>query len=139
MIHTSREELRRSRNRQEQAAKDLKDDMARRMLLFYAVECGAKYQYMVGNNYRMYSENEIPEKYRNNKHDIQKLLKELGLESKCSFPNLQSKHGQTIEPGQYQEVWRYGVNFKNADAKGMEIEEKMQKALELLHDMERRR
>lgn len=137
MINTSREELRRSRNRQEQTAADINEPMTRRMLLFYAVECGAKYQYMERNNYRMYSE--VPETYRNNKHDIKKLLKELGMESKCSFPIVQSKHNQNIEPGQYQEMWRYGVNCEDAEEKGKIIEENMRKALELLHDMEIRR
>ncbi len=111
--------------------------MARRMLLFYAVECGAKYQYMEGKSYRMYSE--VPTKYKDNKHDIQKLLKEIGLESKCAFPVIKSKHGQDITPGQYQEMWRYGVNCEDAEEKGRKIEDNMQKALTLLHDMDRRR
>ena len=39
-------ELRKSRDNQKEAAKDVDNDNVRRMLLFYAVECGAKYQYM---------------------------------------------------------------------------------------------
>lgn len=46
MIITSKEEFKRSRNRQEQVAATVTEPMTRRMLLFYAVECGAKYQYM---------------------------------------------------------------------------------------------
>lgn len=138
MINTSREELKRSRNRQEQTAKKIEqDDMAKRMLLFYAVECGTKYQYMERNKYRVYSE--VPDKFRENKHDIQKHLKELGLESKCSFPILKSTHNQDIGPGQYQEMWRYGVNCENADIKGRQIEDNMLTALSLLHEMDMRR
>lgn len=137
MIYTSKEEFRRSRNRQEQTASTIREPMTRRMLLFYAVECGAKYQYMERNKFRMYSE--VPETFTKNKHDVRMLLKELGVESKCSFPVVKSVHNQDIGPGQYQEMWRYGVNCKDADEKGKQIEENLRKALELLHDMESRR
>lgn len=40
LLDVSVEEFLRSRNRQEQQAKETKDDNTRRMLLFYAVECG---------------------------------------------------------------------------------------------------
>lgn len=85
----------------------------------------------------MYSD--VPKEFINNKHDIRMLLKELGVESKCSFPVVKSVHKQDIGPGQYQEMWRYGVNCNDAKEKGEQIEENLKKALELLHDMEVRR
>lgn len=132
-------EFRRSRNRQEMAAREIKDDSARRMLLFYAVECGAKYQYMHEHNYKLYKE--VPKEYKNNMHDIKKLLKEIGLEAKCSFPVLRSKHNEEINPGEYQEMWRYGIDLKMKNEKeAVElIERNMNKTLELLHDIEGRK
>lgn len=47
MINVGYTELKKSRDDLEKAARLTKDDNARRMLLFYAVECGAKYQYMM--------------------------------------------------------------------------------------------
>lgn len=55
-------ELRKSRDRQEETAKYIEDDNVRRMLLFYAVECGAKYQYMRYKGYKLYEE--VPEDYK---------------------------------------------------------------------------
>ena len=72
-------------------------------------------------------------------HDIKKILKELGLEEKCEFPILQSEHGESISPGQYQEMWRYGINSKKANEMGKLIEENMLKALQLLHEQEGRK
>lgn len=136
MLEVSAEELLRSRNRQEQHAKEIRDDSARRMLLFYAVECGGKYQLLDHAGCKLYTQ--LP-KYNEYKHDIKKILKEIGLEEKCEFPTVQSMHGEDIRPGQYQEMWRYGINCKDAKEKGQKIEDNLNKALELLHDLETRR
>lgn len=138
MLEVSREQFRRSWNRQETTAKNiLYDNASKRMLLFYAVECGAKYMYMNINHYRLYDK-EVPQEHRAG-HDIKRLMKELGLESKCKFPDLVSNFGQTVHPYEYQEMWRYSVDCKDADEKGKNIEENMLKALELLHELETRR
>lgn len=137
MLDVSSNEFKRSCRRQEQQAKEMSDAYARRMMLFYAVECGGKHQLMRREGCFMYSR--MPEKYKNFLHDIMKILKELGLEEKCYFPTIQSEHGESISPGQYQEMWRYGINCKEADEMGKLVEENMWKALQLLHEQEGRK
>lgn len=139
MLDVSSDEFKRSWERQEQQAKRISDASTKRMLLFYAVECGGKHRLMLREGCFVYSR--MPEKYKALQHDIQKILKELGVEEKCNFPTLQSKHrqnerGQSISPGQYQEMWRYGINIEQADQMGQIVEEGMLKALQLLHELE---
>ena len=55
MLDVSAEEFRRSRNRQEQVAAKTVDENARRLLLFYAVECGGKYQLMVDEGCHLFT------------------------------------------------------------------------------------
>ncbi len=131
-------ELRKSRDKQEETAKYIEDDNVRRMLLFYAVECGAKYQYMRYKGYKLYEE--VPEDYKKNKHNIKELLKEIGVGAKCKFPTLVSKHNEKISAGEYQEMWRYGIAIKSEDRKKLDlIEHDMNVVLELLHEIERRK
>ncbi len=137
MLDVSSDEFKRSWKRQEQQAKEIADANARRMMLFYAVECGGKHHLMLREGCFMYSR--MPDKYKKLLHDIKKIMKELGLEEKCEFPTLQSGHGQSILPGQYQEMWRYGINIKKANEMGKLIEENMLKALRLLHELEGRK
>ncbi|MCM1373703.1 MAG: hypothetical protein NC245_01265 [Muribaculum sp.] len=137
MLDVSSDEFKRSWKRQEQQAKKISDVSARRLMLFYAVECGGKHQLMLREGCFMHSR--MPNKYKELLHDIKKILKELGLEEKCTFPTLQSEHGQDISPGHYQEMWRYGINVKKSDEMGRLIEENMLKALQLLHEREGRK
>lgn len=137
MLDVSSDELKRSWKRQQQQAQGMSDAYARRMLLFYAVECGGKHQLMLREGCFMYSR--MSDKYKGFAHDIKKILKELGLEEKCDFPTVQSEHGESISPGQYQEMWRYGINSKKADEMGKLIEDNMLKALQLLHEQEGRK
>ena len=137
MLDVSSSEFKRSWKRQEQQAKEISDACARRLLLFYAVECGGKHRLMLREGKYVYSK--MPDKYKDFMHDIKQILKELGLEEKCDFPTLQSEHGQNILPGQYQEMWRYGINIRKAEEMGKRIEENMLKALRLLDELEGRK
>ena len=132
-------ELRNSRDAQAKAAKNIENDNARRMLLFYAVECGVKYQYMRYKGYKLYKD--IPEDFREkHKHNIKSLLKEIGLDGKCKFPTIKSSHDENIDAGAYQEMWRYGIAVKSQEKRKLQIiEDNMNKALELLYEIERRR
>ena len=137
MLEVSKEQFRRSWNRQENTSKTIINDVAsRRMLLFYALECGAKYLYMDKNGYRFYKR-EISKQDRLG-HDIKRLLKEFGIESKCQFPDLISNFEETVHPEEYHQMWRYSINCKDADQQGWIIEENMLKARELLHELEMR-
>ena len=136
MLDVSASEFRRSRNRQEQQAKSVTDNNTKRMLLFYAGECGGKYELMIREGCRLFSH--LPEKYKKYKHDINAILKEIGI-TKCEFPSVYSVYDEQINAGQYQEMWRYGINCQEADEKGKIIEQNLLEALSLLHDMDRRK
>lgn len=137
LLDVSCDEFLRSRNRQESVARKVKDDSARRMLLFYAVECGGKYQLMRDNNCFLFSN--MPEEEKNYLHDIKKILKRIGLEQKCKFPNVKSKRQEIITPAHYQEMWRYGISCEEQNQLGAEIEENLNKALHLLRELEGRK
>lgn len=137
-LDTSADEFLRSRNRQEQQAQIAKDKATRRMLLFYAVECGGKYQLLKKNSLFMFSK--LPENLRNVNHGIPQLLKEIGIETKIEFPILKSRHDQDVHPNHYQEVWRYGIDYKDEnDQIGKAIEEELKRILERLHEIEGRK
>ena len=137
LLDVSSDEFLRSRNRQEQQAKDTKDDASRRMLLFYAVECGGKYQIMFKEKCHLFSK--LPKKHQGYMHDIQKILMVLGIEAKCPFPPLKSTKDDIITPAHYQEMWRYGINCENAKENGEIIEKSLLVALERLHELEKRK
>lgn len=139
MLDVRSTELLRSRNRQEEAARDVKDNYARRLLLFYAVECGIKYQLLVNENHFIYTK--LSDDDRNLKHDLQKLLKRIGLEQKCNmFPDLHSTlDDKTIDVSRYHEMWRYGICCKEGEASEQMIENNLKKTLALLHDYKARR
>lgn len=138
MLEVTIQQFRRSWHRQENTARKIVDDVAsRRMLFYYALECGAKYMYMYKNGYRLYKK-QVPDEDRVG-HDIKLLMKNLGLEAKCTFPELDSRAGERIHTNQYQEMWRYSIDCNDAIKNGNAIEENMIKALELLHELETRR
>lgn len=139
MLDVSANEFRSSRNRQEAAAKDLSDSSARRLLLFYAVECGGKYQLLVNENIFLFSK--LSKEDKGMGHDLLKLLKRIGIEQK--FDELQDLHSghqnQTIDVARYHEMWRYGIRCKESETVERSIEESLKKILYLLHENETRR
>ncbi|MCM1500873.1 MAG: hypothetical protein NC124_20640 [Clostridium sp.] len=139
MLDVRSTELLRSRNRQEAVAGKIEDNCARRLLLFYAVECGVKYQLLVNENYFIYTK--LSNDDRNLKHDLQKLLKRIGLEQKCNmFPDLHSAlDGETIDASRYHEMWRYGIRCREGEALEQIVENNLKQTLSLLHDCEARR
>lgn len=68
MLDVSAEEFRSSRNRQEAAAEAVSDSSTRRLLLFYAVECGGKYQLLVNENKFLFSK--LSEEDKGLGHDV---------------------------------------------------------------------
>lgn len=131
MIDVSIKEFRKSRDRQEQMAEKLTDDYAKRLLLFYAVECGGKYQLLYKRGLSKYSQ--LEENYQ---HNIKEILKAIGIEEKLEFPDFKSNSGQVIPCGRYQEMWRYGVVCDNSRGMGENVEKEMKKALLLLHELD---
>lgn len=139
MLDVSAEEFRSSRNRQEAAAKDVSDSSARRLLLFYAVECGGKYQLLVNENKFLFSK--LSEEDKGLGHDLLKLLKRIGIEQ--TFDELQDLHSrnqkQTVDVTRYHEMWRYGIRCKEGETVERSIEETLKKILYLLHENETRK
>lgn len=139
MLDVSAGEFRSSRNRQEAAARAVSDNNARRLLLFYAVECGGKYQLLVNENKFLFSR--LSEEDKGMGHDLLKLLKRIGIEQKRdALPDMHSEHQeQTIDVARYHEMWRYGVRCKEKETVERSIEESLKKILYLLHENEMRR
>lgn len=139
MLDVSAEEFRSSRNRQEAAAEGVSDSSARRLLLFYAVECGGKYQLLVNERKHLFGK--LSDGDKGIGHDLLKLLKRIGLEQKCdALPDLHSGHqGETIDVTRYHEMWRYGIRCKEKETVERSIEESLKKMLFLLHENEIRR
>lgn len=139
MLDVSAAEFKASRDRQEQVAREIRDDYVRRLLLFYAVECGGKYQLLKDRRVHVFSK--LPEADKEYKHDLMAILKSIGLEQKClRFPHLHSVHkGETIDVEKYHEMWRYGIRCKEYDGTGQDIEDTLGQALRLLHENENRR
>lgn len=139
MLDASAGEFISSRNRQEAAARDVSDNSARRLLLFYAVECGLKYQLLVNEHIFLFSK--LSEEDKGLGHDLLKLLKRIGIEQK--FDELQDLHSghlkQTIDVARYHEMWRYGIRCKEKETVEQSIEEALKRILFLLHENETRR
>lgn len=95
------------------------------LILFYAVECGLKGILMYRRNIHMYSKLNEEDKCG---HDIKKLLKKIGIESRYSLSNFRTKHGDRVGTKQYHEVWRYGVDISKED-KNNQIDEQIEKEL----------
>lgn len=91
----------------------------------------------MNENYHIYKK--LSDDDRELKHDLQKLLKRIGLEQKCSnmFPDLHnSLDGKTIDVSRYHEMWRYGIHCKEGESLEQIIEDNLKKTLLLLHDYE---
>lgn len=131
MIDVTIKEFKKSRDRQEQMAAKITDDYARRLLLFYAVECGGKYQLLYNKNLSRFSD--LSEKEKGYQHNIKSILKAIGIEEKLEFPNFTSKLGEQVPCERYQEMWRYGVTCDNSRQMGEDVEKTLKKVLELLH------
>lgn len=95
------------------------------LVLFYAVECGLKAILLSQQHVYMFSK--LCKDYREYGHDIKKLLKHFGIESRFELKCFCTKLGQQVQPYQYHEVWRYGVEY---DARDMEKIQKIENNLD---------
>ncbi len=100
--------------------KKTENDMVRKMLIFYAVECGLKYMLM--NKRGCLTHADVSEKMDDYEvramgtHDLRALLKALHNESSFKFPtNIVTIHGDIVQCGQFHEACRYNIGIVNPD------------------------
>lgn len=89
------------------------NNKARRLLLFYSVECGLKSLIMknVGKNTFEEFESYCVNSSKRNLvgHDIKAMLKEINPAHTFLLKNIDLKKGGSVQPGRFNELWRYGV------------------------------
>lgn len=90
---------------------------SRRLLLFYAVECGLKSLIMKKEKAFMFSK--LSQEAKSCKHNLKALLKLLDQEE--NYRNLKairtSHKKEEVTCGHYNEFWRYGVGCSEEDLK----------------------
>lgn len=103
-------------------------DKSRRLILFYAVECGLKGLIMKSIGKNTYEELEL---YCSNNckkelagHNIKAMLKEVNPRNEFVLKNITLKSGSSVQPAKFNELWRYGAAIENT-----EEEEKAEKTL----------
>lgn len=113
MIDVSKDEFTKSFNKHYSIYKinPIVED-TKRLILFYAVECGLKSRLMYKRNVHMYTKLNEEDKCG---HDIKKLLKKLGIEARYNLLSLKTNHNDHISSKEYQELWRYGVCICKSD------------------------
>ncbi|MCW2276787.1 hypothetical protein [Heliophilum fasciatum] len=120
MIPFSRREMKNAWWRHYQAARQINDantSNTRRLLLFYAVECGLKALIMVRNGEDYTGGRLSSRQFRKIQHDINELLDTLRAGKDLNLPvtamnDLRSDDGNYISrqvyAGDYNQMWRYG-------------------------------
>lgn len=88
----------------------------RRLILFYAVECGLKS--LILKNIGKNTYEELSEYYQTNGkrmpgHNIKEMTKEVGIETAFSLKSIQLARGGRIMSEKYNELWRYGASISN--------------------------
>ncbi|MBE9234070.1 hypothetical protein IQ231_20980 [Cuspidothrix issatschenkoi LEGE 03284] len=112
---------------------------AHRLLLFYAVECGLKAVLMARQKTRR---TDLCTDINECKHNINKLLSKLGAGGSLSLPpeifiqeifdTRKNKEERKLNPGQINELWRYGgkvIAIVNKDGKVVANDEDIENKL----------
>jgi hypothetical protein len=88
--------------------------MTRRLLLFYSVESGLKCFLLKKIRKNTTDELQSYHEYgylKDHGHDIKFLIKSVNLEgqAKYTLKHYSAVHGRQIEPEQFHQIWRYGI------------------------------
>lgn len=89
----------------------------RRLMIFYCVECGLKNLLLKQIGKNTY---EDLQQYKDSihkdvaGHNLKELTKEIGIESAYPLKSIKLKKG-SVQPRQYNELWRYGVTVENEE------------------------
>lgn len=90
------------------------------LLLFYAVECGAKSAYLRRNRLRTTSDISDPRIKKT--HDLSLLAKELNLPAAVMGSQIEIKlqrNGESLGISQAHEAWRYGLRIQGEDERAL--------------------
>ena len=117
----SSQSLKSSFNRFDRASGVSPGDVPRRLLRFYAAECGLKAAIM--KQRKLDSTNRLEDRLRT--HDLVRLAKELRLSpgacagiKPCRRPRVRDADRTTVPVEAVHEAWRYGARLDTADEKG---------------------
>lgn len=102
---------------------------SRRLILFYAIECGLKallLDEVKGHNTSVFFNHARYKEKLNGKkgHNIQYILQELRY-GPVQLPSIECKRGEKAKPEEYNQVWRYGINAQEEEQ--AKIEHELQK------------
>ena len=109
-------------------------DRSRRLVLFYAVESGLKV-YLLDKIHKHSIEDLFQHQgysyLQDNGHDIIKMLKSANLSGQYRLKVLHGDKNIQVEPHQYHQFWRYGLNSKN-ETEEQEVEKTLYHIAEFL-------
>lgn len=91
-------------------------ERTRRLILFYAVECGLKS--LILKNIGKNTYQEMQEYYglcgkKIHGHDLKEMTREVGIEAAYPLKTIKLNKDRHIKPKQYNELWRYGATVED--------------------------
>lgn len=118
-INITRSEFRRSFQNHYIMYTNTEDGMperTRRLILFYAVECGLKS--LILKNIGKNTYQEMQEYYdmcgkKIPGHDLKEMTKEVGIEASYPLKSIKLDKSRYVKPKQYNELWRYGATVED--------------------------
>lgn len=96
----------------------------KRLILFYAVECGLKCWIMKNKSLKDYKELSCyaqREGFGDFGHNIKKMLKDRGMDREYILKDFRTTEGQRVEPGDMNQFWRYGLQAENPDIENKNV------------------
>lgn len=96
----------------------------KRLILFYAVECGLKYWIMKNKSLKDYRElccYARREGFGDFGHNIKDMLKDRGMDREYILKDFKTSEGQRVKPGEMNQFWRYGLQADNLDIENKNV------------------
>lgn len=96
----------------------------KRLLLFYAVECGLKYWIMKSrdlNDYKelcCYAQRAGVGDFG---HNVKKMLQDRGMDRTYILKDMRTSEGQKVEPKDLNQFWRYGLQAEDPDVENRNV------------------
>lgn len=112
--------------------------ISKRLILTYSVECGLKYKLL--DEWKIDSSSEVRQIFADKNHpkhnilgshNLQKIIKELGLEGQFKFPQLKTIHKDFVNSEEFHQMQRYGIKPDNkSESKLDEFEDVLKQVAE---------
>lgn len=84
-------------------------DISKHLVLIYCVECGLKYMLMREEKIYRTKDARLDLQDDLKSHDFHRLLKRLKAAGAYSFPQIQTVHGDFVNPTTYHQLCRYSI------------------------------